>query len=85
MYKGEGVPFDPEGIMSTIPAIAEVIFGYIIGDYIQKKGKNHEMVSGLFVAGSTMIITGFAGTWFSRSIKRYGQVLILFILPAWQQ
>jgi predicted acyltransferase len=59
MYKGEGVPFDPEGIMSTIPAIAEVILGYMIGDYIQKKGKNHEMVSGLFVAAEAMIVTGF--------------------------
>jgi predicted acyltransferase len=59
MYKGEGVPFDPEGIMSTIPAIAEVILGYMIGDYIQKKGKNHEMVSGLFVAAAAMIISGF--------------------------
>jgi len=59
MYKGEGYPFDPEGIMSTISAIVEVIFGYLIGDYIQKKGKNFEMISGLFVAGVAMILTGF--------------------------
>jgi predicted acyltransferase len=59
MYKGEGVAFDPEGIMSTMAAIAEVIFGYMIGDYIQKKGKTHEMVSGLFVAGVALIVTGF--------------------------
>ena len=37
MYKGEGVPFDPEGIMSTIPAIVNVIFGYLVGDHIKKK------------------------------------------------
>jgi predicted acyltransferase len=68
MYKGEGIPFDPEGIMSTVPAIVQVIFGYLVGDYIQKKarlndlagqGKNFEMVSGLFVAGVAMLITGF--------------------------
>lgn len=59
MYKGEGVPFDPEGIMSTIPAIVNVIFGYLVGDYIQKKGKNYEMLTGLFVAGVAMIVTGF--------------------------
>jgi len=59
MYKGEGIPFDPEGIMSTMTAIVQVIFGYIIGDYIQKKGKNFEMVSGLFVAGIAMLLTGF--------------------------
>jgi predicted acyltransferase len=39
MYKGEGIAFDPEGILSTIPAIVQVIFGYLVGDYIIKKGK----------------------------------------------
>jgi predicted acyltransferase len=59
MYKGEGVPFDPEGLMSTIPAIVQVIFGYIIGDYIQKKGKTYEMLSNLFIAGAVLLFTGF--------------------------
>lgn len=59
LYRGEGIPFDPEGIMSTLPAIVNVIFGYMVGDYIQKKGKNFEMLSGLFVAGIAMLITGF--------------------------
>ena len=59
IYKGEGIPFDPEGIMSTLPAIVQVIFGYLVGDYIQKKGKNFEMLSGLFVIGVTLLLTGF--------------------------
>ena len=59
IYKGEGVPFDPEGLASTLPAIVQVIFGYLVGDYIQKKGKNFEMISGLFVAGVALLVTGF--------------------------
>ena len=75
MYKGEGIPFDPEGIMSTIPAIVQVIFGFLVGDYIQKKMKNPDpasqitatgqssnifpMLTGLFVAGIAMLVTGF--------------------------
>jgi predicted acyltransferase len=59
MYKGEGMVFDPEGIASTLCAIVQVIFGYLVGDYIQKKGKNFEMISGLFVAGVVMLLTGF--------------------------
>ena len=44
LYRGEqfeGKPyvFDPEGVLSTIPAIVQVIFGYLAGDYILKKGK----------------------------------------------
>ena len=82
IYRGEGVPFDPEGLMSTIPAIVQVIFGYIVGDYIQKKSKRieapqsiatgfefeqpavsssgpYQMLTGLFVGGVAMIVTGF--------------------------
>jgi predicted acyltransferase len=58
MYKGEGVVFDPEGLMSLFAAIVQVIFGYFAGDYILKKGKTHEMVNGLFVAGCVLALAG---------------------------
>ncbi|MEO6000982.1 MAG: heparan-alpha-glucosaminide N-acetyltransferase domain-containing protein [Chitinophagaceae bacterium] len=58
IYKGEGVAFDPEGLISTIPAITQVVFGYLIGQYIQQKGKIFEMVSNLFVAGAVFIFAG---------------------------
>jgi predicted acyltransferase len=58
MYKGEGVPFDPEGLVSTLTSIVQVIFGYFAGNYIQQKGKTYEMLSNLFVAGSILIFTG---------------------------
>ena len=45
MYRGEGIPFDPEGIMSTLPAIVQVIFGYLVGTYIINKGKELELAS----------------------------------------
>lgn len=59
LYTGEGVPFDPEGIMSSFAAIVQVIFGYIAGHYIITKGKTPEMLNGLFVAGCVLIFTGF--------------------------
>ena len=78
MYHGEGLAFDPEGLMSTMSAIVNVIFGYIVGDYIQKKSKAieapqfefeklpasnvsgpYQMLSGLFVGGVALIVTGF--------------------------
>lgn len=60
VYKGEGVPFDPEGLISAISAIVQVLFGYMIGLYIREKGKNFEMLSNLFVAGAIFIFAGFA-------------------------
>ncbi len=58
MYKGEGVPFDPEGLSSTFAAITQVIFGYLAGQYIQQKRKSFEMLSNLFVAGIVLWATG---------------------------
>lgn len=59
MYHGEGVAFDPEGLVSSIGAIAQVVIGYLVGHYIISKGRNHEMLSGLMVAGCALILTGF--------------------------
>ena len=55
MYKGEEIPFDPEGLMSTIPAIVQVIFGYLIGDYIQKKSLSPEKQQFDFEKKSTSV------------------------------
>jgi predicted acyltransferase len=59
MYKGEGLAFDPEGLVSTIPAIVQVIFGYLVGNYILQKGKTFEMVASLFVIGCMFTFTGY--------------------------
>lgn len=59
MYKGEGKPFDPEGILSTLPAIVQVILGYFAGYYIRLKGKTYEMITHLFVAGCVLVFAGF--------------------------
>jgi predicted acyltransferase len=59
VYKGEGVPFDPEGLVSTTAAIVQVIFGYLTGQYIQQKGKSFEMLTHLFVAGAVLLLVGY--------------------------
>ena len=40
--------------------IVQVIFGYLVGNYILQKGKTQEMLNGLFVAGCVIIVTGLA-------------------------
>jgi predicted acyltransferase len=34
LYQGEGTAFDPEGLMSTIPAIAQVMLGFWAGRFL---------------------------------------------------
>jgi len=36
LYKGFGIPFDPEGLLSTFPSISTVILGFIIGGLISR-------------------------------------------------
>jgi predicted acyltransferase len=38
MYHGEGVAFDPEGILSTLPAIVNVLAGYLAGRFVREHG-----------------------------------------------
>lgn len=59
IYKGEGVPFDPEGLASTLPAITQVIAGYLAGQYIQRKGKSFEMLAHLLIYGSIIVLAGY--------------------------
>lgn len=70
IYKGEGVAFDPEGLVSTLPAIVQVVFGYLVGYYIQQKSKQEQavasgnnqlypMITGLFVMSVALLVTGF--------------------------
>ena len=59
IYKGEGVPFDPEGLVSMFPAIVQVILGFLVGEYIQAKGKNFEMLSHVLLTGVVLMLAGW--------------------------
>ena len=59
IYKGEGVPFDPEGLMSTLPAIVQVILGFLVGEYIQLKGKSFEMLAQILLTGVVLVLAGY--------------------------
>jgi predicted acyltransferase len=59
LYHGEGVAFDPEGILSTIPAIVNVIGGYFAGKYILEKGKSYETLSKLLLAGAALLAIAY--------------------------
>ena len=56
LYKGEGFPFDPEGILSTLPAIVNVVAGYYTGLFVQQQGKTQKGLTRLIVAGVALII-----------------------------
>ena len=55
LYHGEGVAFDPEGVLSTLPSIANVVFGYAAGKFIVEKGKTWEGLTKLLLIGFALI------------------------------
>jgi predicted acyltransferase len=61
LYHGEGIAFDPEGFLSTLPAIVNVIGGYLAGDYIRRHGNSFEVVAKLCLVASSLIL--LALTW----------------------
>ena len=59
LYHGEGIAFDPEGWLSTLPAIGNVVIGYMAGKYIQQKGKTYEGLTHLLLAGTILVVLGY--------------------------
>jgi len=55
LYHGQGVPFDPEGLLSSLPSIANITFGFAAGKWIQEKGNSYEGLAKLLLAGSVFI------------------------------
>ena len=65
MYKDNGI--DPEGLLSTIPAIAHVLLGFCVGRMMLEGGKadesresmlNSHLIK-LFLAGTILTFAGF--------------------------
>lgn len=59
LYHGEGIAFDPEGLLSTLPAIVNVVAGYLVGLHVQKSGKTYEGLTKLILAGFVLLVIAY--------------------------
>jgi predicted acyltransferase len=53
-----GAPWDPEGTVSTIPAIATCLFGILTGQLLQIKRSAEQKTAWLFVSGNLLMFAG---------------------------
>jgi predicted acyltransferase len=60
LYHGEGIGFDPEGVLSTLPAIVNTIAGYFAGRFVLERGANYETVARLMMWGALSIAVALA-------------------------
>jgi len=58
LYQGFGIPFDPEGLLSTIPAVATVIIGYFIGEMITSEKQGNRVILKLLLLGASALGLG---------------------------
>jgi predicted acyltransferase len=57
--------FDPEGLLSTIPAIATTLLGTLAGEFLRGGASLSRKVTGLVIAGVAGVAAGYAWhTWF---------------------
>ncbi len=56
MYHGEGMAFDPEGILGTLPAIVNVLAGYFAARLVRDKGASSETISKLTLVGAVLLM-----------------------------
>ncbi len=61
LYTGFGIPFDPEGLLSTLPSICTIIIGYYAGELVSKGSTGGKAVIKLIVIGAAL--TGLGLLW----------------------
>ncbi len=60
LYQGYGIPFDPEGLLSTLPSMVNVLIGYLVAS--QLAGKTHQMVvRQLLLLGAVLSVLAVLG------------------------
>lgn len=58
LYQGEGVPFDPEGLASTLPAVAQVLLGFVVGVRLARRTANPGWWRPLLVTAAVLVAAG---------------------------
>lgn len=59
MYTGEGIAFDPEGLLSSLTATVNVILGFIVGKMIQIKGNTLDTIKRLIGFGIVLMTLAY--------------------------
>ncbi|MFT4205353.1 MAG: heparan-alpha-glucosaminide N-acetyltransferase domain-containing protein [Chitinophagaceae bacterium] len=59
LYKGEVIPFDPEGLLSTLPSIVNVLIGFLAGKYLLENKTNYKKLLKLTAIGFFLVAVGY--------------------------
>jgi predicted acyltransferase len=75
----QGKVYDPEGLLSTISALATTLLGVLNGQWLRTSTSDYEKVAGMFVAGTCCLIIGWAwNPWFPINKSLWTSSYVLF-------
>ena len=60
LWRGYGIPFDPEGVLSTATSVVTVLIGFLVGTMIKTAQDHQDNCQRMAVLGSLLIIIGWA-------------------------
>jgi predicted acyltransferase len=58
LYNGESVPFDPEGVLSTLPSLVTYFIGLLTGEYLEKNQDKTLIINRLSIIGGLLVVGG---------------------------
>lgn len=88
IYKGFGIPFEPEGLLSSIPSVGTVIIGYLVGQTISLELSVVLKIRKLLMQGVFLVLLGLVWSlvfpinkalWTSSYVLYVGGLGILFL------
>lgn len=80
-HDGSRVLFDPEGLLSSIPCIAQTLMGFLIGGLIKDKGKDGKTkVLYMFIIGFVLLVAGYLISLFIPAFKKAWTMPFVFIM-----
>lgn len=59
LYGGDGLPFDPEGLLSTLPAICNVLAGYLVGQFVIHGGITYEKLAKMLMVAVGLLAVAY--------------------------
>jgi predicted acyltransferase len=75
--------FDPEGLLSSFPAIATTLLGTLCGEFLRSGANFSRKLRGLAIAGVAGVVAGYAWhTWFPISKPLWTSSYVLFTAGA---
>jgi predicted acyltransferase len=79
MWKMHGVAFDPEGLVSTLPATITLLMGFETARRLRSAPNPHIALRQLMLAGFGLLVIGYLSTWLMPINKNLWSISFVFL------